>query len=323
VIRLRTFRNGDPPALADLWNRGLPGRGVVRPLGPHELNEQVLTRLTFDREGLILAEDEGRLVGFAHAEFGPAAARGPSHRLDREMGTVAMLVLDPDRDDPAVGRALFAEAEGYLLGRGAKVLYAGGQSELSSCYSSLYGGSECSGILTGHPAFRRASEESGYQPVAESIHLDADLAAPDGRDPRTLLLRRRLRVDVVDDALPASWWEANAIGQARITRFRVFSKLEDKELARASTWDMAAFGRLDGKARAGLIDVEVDEDERNQGFGRYLVSEVLRYCRNDWGEFVSVQARSTNLAAIGLYESLGFVTVDSSTLYRKPGSRAG
>ena len=323
MIRLRILRNGDPPALADLWNRGLPGRGVVRPLGPHEFNEQILTRLTFDRQGLILAEDEGRVVGFAHAEFGPAATRGSSHRLDHDMGTVAMLVLDPDRDDPTVGRALFAEAEAYLLGRGAKLFYAGGQSELSSCYSGLYGGSECSGILAGHSVFRRVAEEVGYQPVAESIHLEADLAAPEVRDPRTLILRRQLRVDVVDDALPATWWEANSIGQARITRFRVFSKLGDQVLARASTWDMAAFGRLDGKARAGLIDVEVDEDKRHQGFGRYLVSEVLRHCRNDWGEFVSVQARSTNLAALGLYESLGFARVDSSTLYRKPGSRGG
>ena len=41
------------------------------------------------------------------------------------------------------------------------------------------------------------------------------------------------------------------------------------------------------------------------------------------GEVVSVQARSTNGAALRLYQSLGFEPVDSSTLYRRPGSRTG
>ena len=86
---------------------------------------------------------------------------------------------------------------------------------------------------------------------------------------------------------------------------------------------MAAFGRLDGRARTGLIDVEVAAGERRKGYGRFLVGEILRHCRNQWGEFVSVQARSTNHAAIGLYRSLGFGPVDSSTLYRRPGSRDG
>ena len=55
MIRLRSFRNGDPPALADLWNRGLPERAVVRPLSAHEFDTMVFTRLTFEPEGLVVA----------------------------------------------------------------------------------------------------------------------------------------------------------------------------------------------------------------------------------------------------------------------------
>jgi ribosomal protein S18 acetylase RimI-like enzyme len=323
VIRFRAFRNGDPPALAELWNRGLPEREVVRPLGAHEFDELVLGRLHFEADGLILAEEEGRLAGFVHAGFGPESPGGPSHRIDRDLGTIAMLVVDPDRDDPALELSLFAEAENYLRRRGAKVLYAGGQVELSSYYWGVYGGSECSGVLDTHRAFRRGALGSGYQPVAQSILFELDLSAPEVRDPKSSLVRRQTRLHVVEDALPATWWESSAIGHTQITRFRLLAKEDDRELARASTWDMAAFGRLDGKARTGLIDVEVADGERRKGYGRFLVSEILRHARGQWGEFVSVQTRSTNHAAVALYQSMGFKPVESSTLFRRPGSRGG
>ena len=55
---------------------------------------------------------------------------------------------------------------------------------------------------------------------------------------------------------------------------------------------MAAFGRLDGRARTGLIDVEVAPEHRRKGYGRHLVAEILRQARSQWGEVVSVQTRS-------------------------------
>lgn len=321
MIRFRAFRNGDPPALAELWNRGLPERGVVHPLDPHEFNELILCRNPFDAEGLVVAEEEGRIIGFAHASFGPESPGGPSHQLDFEMGTVAMLVIEPGRDDCSLEQALFAHAESYLERKGAKVFYAGGQNELCPFYWGIYGGSECSGVLENHRAFRRAAEQAGYEPVAHTVHLEVDLASQEVRGPKTLLVRRQTHLEVIEDAMPAHWWEASAIGSSQITRFRLLSKGDDRLLAVGSTWDMVAFGRFDGKSRTGLFDIEVVEGERRKSYGRFLVSEVLKHCRDQWGEVVSVQVRSTNRAALGLYQSLGFEPVDSSTLYRRPGSR--
>jgi ribosomal protein S18 acetylase RimI-like enzyme len=321
VIRYRAFRNGDPPALAELWNRGIPDSGTVRPLTTHEFDEMVLSKLHFEAEGLILAEDESKLVGFVHAGFGPESLEGPSRRLDRELGTVAMLVVDPEHDDQALEQGLMAEAEGYLQNAGAKVFYAGGQAELSSFYWGLYGGSESSGILDQHQSFRRAAVDRGYESVAESLLLEADLATPEIRDPKSTLIRRQTRVVIDCEARPKNWWEATAIGNAQITRYQLLTKQGDHELATAGSWDMAAFGRLDGKSRTGVIDVEVTEGERRKGYGRFLIGEILRYSRSQWAEVVSIQTRTTNLAALALYESLGFEPVGQSALYRRPGSR--
>jgi ribosomal protein S18 acetylase RimI-like enzyme len=321
VIRYRAFRNGDPPALAELWNRGIPEAETVRPLSSHEFDEMALSKLHFEPEGLILAEEDDKLVGFVHAGFGPESLDGPSRRVDRELGTVAMLVVDPERDDPAVEQGLMLEAENYLRRSGAMVLYAGGQAELSSFYWGIYGGSEYSGILEGHRSFQRAAVDRGYEPVAVSILLEADLALPETRDLKSTLIRRQTRVEIIGDASPLNWWEASAIGYAQITRFRVLAKDSGKELASASTWDMSAFGRLDGKSRTGVIDVQVAEGERRKGYGRFLIGEILRNCRAQWSEAVSIQTRTTNIPALALYESLGFNRVGQATLYRRPGPR--
>jgi len=320
VTRYRAFRNGDPPALASLWNRALPDRGVVRPLNAHEFDALVIGRIVFDREGLIVAEeDDGKVVGFAHAGFGPEAPLGPSHRLDRAMGTVAMLVVDPDRSDPGLALGLIGAAEAYLRRRGARVLYAGPQNELTSFYWGIYGDSEGSGILETHESFCRAATLAGYQPTATTITLEARLGECDPRDPRSAMIRRQVRLEVVEDARPAGWWESLALGHSEITRFRVLARVDDRELARASTWDMAAFGRIDGRARSGLFDLEVAEGERRKGFARFLIAEVFRHARSQWGEVVVAQTLATNLPALGLYLSTGFEPVDSSILYRRPG----
>lgn len=320
-FRLRPFRNGDPPALADLWNRGLPDRSAARPLAVHELDAALMGRLDFDAAGLIVAErpEDGRPVGFAHAGFGPAEPAGPSHRLDTALGTVAMLVVAPElADDPELGPALVAGAARHLRSRGAAVLYAGGQAPLNPFYWGLYGGSEFAGILAEHAAFRRAAEATGFRPAASTVLLELAMAEwREPRDPKLAFLRRQTRLEVIEDAFIPGWWDALALEYFRPTAFRLFSKADGAFLARATTWDMAWFGR-DGRTRAGLIAFDVEPARRRTGYGRLLVAEILRHARSQLIEVLSVQTGAANGPALALYESAGFDRVGTSTLYRLP-----
>jgi ribosomal protein S18 acetylase RimI-like enzyme len=319
VIRYRPFRNPDPPALARLWNRGLPALGVALPLASHEFDAMVVDKPTFDPAGLIVAEeDDGRPIGFVHAGFGPAGEGDRPRADDRELGTIAMFVVEPGRDDEALDRGLFEAAEAYLRSRGARVIYAGGQAPLNPFYWGIYGGSEFAGILSSHVSFHRAAQRSGYVPASNTVLLQADLSVPEPRDPKAVILRRQTRIEVADDETPADWWDSAAIGAFRPTVYRLFTKDGGRELAHASTWEMAAFGRNDGRVHLGLHAVEVAPDARRQGFGRHLVGEIIRKARSQWNEVINVQTRSTNLPALGLYEAMGFVRVETSTLYRRP-----
>jgi len=318
VTRFRAFRNGDPPALADLWNRGLPFPGVVRPLSPHDFDALVMGKLHFESAGFIVAEHEGKVAGFAHAGFGPVEPGGPSHRLCFEMGTVGMLVVEPALNDPAIEAGLLVEAERYLKARGASVVYAGGQYPVNPFYWGLYGSSEWAGILSAHKVFHSAVKRAGYEAVSTTVLMEADLAGPEHRDPRAPLIRRQARVEIREDLVLPRWWDELAIGAFHATDFRLVGRGDDKEVARATTWDMDALGYGHGRRCVGLVALEVNPAYRRRGFGRHLVGEILRHGKEQLAGLVAVQTSATNRPAVGLYESLGFRGVDTATLYRLP-----
>jgi ribosomal protein S18 acetylase RimI-like enzyme len=319
VIHFRPFRNSDPPALVKLWNQSVPEHSCARPLLVHELDDHAFGTAYFDRAGLIVAERDGRAVGFVHAGFGPDQPEGGRPlALSPEMGVVAVVAVEPAPDAQQVAEALVIEAERYLRGRGAKVLYGGGQFPLNPFYWGLYGGSEASGVPTSHDRFTLALTALGYEPISTTVHLRHDLDQEEPRDPKALLLRRQSTVDFDEDPVPSNWWENLALSELRLTHVRLASRADGSEIARASTWDMTWFGRLDGRTRIGVYGVEVAPDHRGKGFGRFLLAEILRHARESGFERAEVQTLADNQAALSLYQSLGFEPVEQSTVFRLP-----
>jgi ribosomal protein S18 acetylase RimI-like enzyme len=320
VTRYRAYRNGDSPALAELWSRCLQARPSTRPLTAHEFDALVPGKLGFDREGLLVAELGERLVGFVHAGFGPAEPAGASRALDTSMGAVLVLVIDEAAAPPAAASELLAAALAYLRGRGATVLYAGGQYPVNPFYWGLYGGSELSGIVASDHPFREAAREAGFEPVAESVIFEADLAGPEPRDPRLVLARRQYRVDAEIDATFPSWWDALALGLFRPTCFRLVDRLTGNSPAQLWTWESVTEW-VPGHRRmtTGLIRLEVEPSQRRKGLARFLVSEAWRAARVQLSDVLAVQTSATNQPALALYRSLGFTEVSRATLYRLPG----
>ena len=62
MIEYRCFRNEDPPRLADAWRAAALGQSAVQPMTTSVLEAAVFSKPYFDRQGLIVAVDEGRVV---------------------------------------------------------------------------------------------------------------------------------------------------------------------------------------------------------------------------------------------------------------------
>ena len=100
VIQYRSFRNGDPPALAQIWNEAFTGRGAVKLAHSSPLEFHVYAKPYFDPAGLILAVDEGVPVGFAHAGFGPSATQST---VGTEAGVICAIGLRPAHRRRGIG----------------------------------------------------------------------------------------------------------------------------------------------------------------------------------------------------------------------------
>lgn len=319
MIHFRPFRNDDPPALVKLWNAAVPGTSAAAPLRVHELDDHAFNPAVFERRGLIVAERDGRPMGFVHAGFGPDESEpGRPLRLDRTMGVVAMLAVEPGEGDAEIARGLVIEAERHLRREGAQVLYGGGLYPLNPFYWGIYGGSEAAGVPSSHYQFSSTLVSLGYQPVSTAVHLHFDLTCPDPRDPRAGILRRMADVVVEEDAPASSWWEDAALGEFHPTRVGLRLRPDGVEVARVRTWDMGWFGRADGRPRLGVHAVEVDPAHRRKGYARFLLGEVLRSARDRDFQVVEVQTLVDNDPALALYQALEFEPVEQSTVFRLP-----
>lgn len=314
-VNLRPFRNGDPPALVEIWNRSQLGRGAVQPLSIVELDALVLAKLHFDREGLIVACEGESPIGFVHAGFG---ANENEADLSHSWGVISAVLVVPQWRRRGVGRVLMSAAERYLRDRGAEVIYAGGMRPLNPFYLGLYGGAELPGFLESDVNVGPFLQACGYAEADRALVFHRDCQQRTGLfDVRFSRLRRTLHFQIDAGDPQPTWWWSRVMGLFDQLRVRLVSRESGRPLAVASCWEMVGFSRAWGRRTVGLVDVHVDESVRRQGIGKLLVSELLTRLGDEGIELAEVQTMQRNQAAVGLYRSLGFVQVDQGVIYRR------
>jgi ribosomal protein S18 acetylase RimI-like enzyme len=315
VVTYRRFRNTDPPALADVWNQALTGRGVVRLRHSSPLENYVFNKQYFDPGGLIIAEEAGLLVGFVHAGFGPNATRTGISLAD---GVTCLLAVRPSHRRRGVGAELLRHAEAYLQGRGATTLQAGPMAPFNPFYFGLYGGSELAGFLESDPATGPFLQKQGYrvERTCRVFHrlLHQPLNVPDAR---FAALRRRFDMRIVPRSGAASWWDECVMGPIELVDFRLEEKGTGRVFARTSVWEMDGFSWRWNQPSVGVVAIEVVESQRRQGLAKFLLSQMLRYLQEQFFGIAEVQALDDNGAALGLFRGLGFEQVDVGHRYRK------
>jgi ribosomal protein S18 acetylase RimI-like enzyme len=315
MIGYRCFRNDDPPRLADLWRASDLGPRAVQPMTSALLEACVFSKPYFDREGLLVAVVGDRVVGFAHAAFGPTADHTA---IDTSIGTTALVVVPPQPEAAEVAAGLLEHCEDYLRRRGATTLLGGGSAELRSFYLGLYGGSDLPGILDSSTGVQEAFLAAGYEPAERIALLRRPLAGfrpPINR--LQLAIRRTTELKVIDEPARLNWWEAATTAGVPLRRYVLRNKAGEP-LGSASFWDMEPLASTWGVTAAGLLDVAIEGPRRREGLATYLVAEAMHDLACEGVALVEAQVAETNPAAASLFEKLGFDAVEHGTLFRKP-----
>ena len=314
VIEYRTFRNTDPPLVAEAWTTCLAGpRTVSIAIKATTLLEYfVLAKPYFDAAGLWLAIEDGHPVGFAHAGFVSNAA---GNGLDTSTGVLCALGVSPQLRRQGVGSELLRRSEEYMRGRGAKRLLAGPMAPDNPFLFGLYGGCDSPGFLASHDKAAPFLAKHGYVPARRCGIFQRSLGAVqvpiDNR-----FADIRLQYDIVGVPLPAeSWWRESVLGPVEVFEYALRDKKSEAIVARLLLWDMDLFAQIWQQSCVGLLDLRVELAAQRRGLGRYLLSQVLRHLRDQTFSLFEARIDSDNAPGVAFFESLGFACIETGTTY--------
>lgn len=314
-MHYRSFRNSDTPAIAALWRSQPPNRYLLQPMLPAVFEQLVLGKPFFDRHGLIVAEEENRLVGYVHAAFGP---RNDLEDLDFQIGLTHFPLVLPNLDWPLIAGQLLRHSEAYLVERGAQSLYAGAVAPINPYYLGLYGGSQPRGIPRSDTRLIKLYEANGYLAQTSWLVLQRKLAGFRPHIDRTqMALRRGHLIEALFDPPTASWWEACAMSGLERTCFKLIPKGQTTACGEAIFWDMNPLANSWGIQAAGLLHIQVDPAIRRQGLATYLLGETLRQLQTQGVAMAEVQVPGSDLVSLRLFHKLGFEEVDQIVTFQK------
>jgi ribosomal protein S18 acetylase RimI-like enzyme len=315
MVRIRHFRNDDPPALVALWNDSVLGRGAYTLRSAVPLERHVFSKPYFDPLGLLIAEDDEKVVGFAHAGFGPNESESA---LDSSRGVLCAIVVHPSFRRRGLGRELLLAAERYVKARGTNVLHAGPHWPLGPFYFGLYGGSGLPGFLVSDEVGELFLTHCGFEKSRSTVVFQRRLdQAVVTTDPRFTNLRRRYELRITPTVALGSWWQECVLGMVEPVEVRLEERLSRQPVARAPVWEMEGYAGHWNTPTVGVTDIQVRSDLRRQGLAKLLVTQLLKTLQEQCYGIVEAQTLSDNDAAVPLLQSLSFQQVDRGFVYRK------
>ncbi|WP_417847473.1 GNAT family N-acetyltransferase [Thalassoglobus sp.] len=314
-MRFRTFRNDDPPQLFSLCRQVELGRGAAKPESIHAFELAVYGLPYFDPEGLIIAEENGKIAGFVHAGFGFS---DDLNSLDQTKGVICWLVVSQQHQRSGIGKQLIQLGEEYLLNRGATSIQAGQSRYRDPFYFGLYGGARCSGFLQSDRMAAPFLKSVGYEPIENTDVFQRDLTST--RDPMNLKimkLRRITELQIADQPEDPSYWWLTHFGNIDSMLYTVVNKKTKVKIASLTAVNLDHFIQRWGERVVGLVDVYVEPSHRGEGYATLLVVEALRQLKSNFTTRAEVHVAQDHPTALQAISTAGFEKVDTSTVYQK------
>lgn len=317
MIEYRRFHNSDPPRIVALWHASRLGRGAAGGFSFDAFELLNFAQRYFDRDGLILAvdRDADKVVGMAHAGFGPNESEGA---IDTGVGVICAVVVRPEYRRKGIGRELVRRAEEYLKLKGAETILAGPAAPFDPFFVGLYGGSQPSGFLESDPDAAPFFTSLGYEPVERFAILQRDLQS--GRDPmsfKVVNVRRKTQLGMTPGPDDPTWWWTTRYGRLDSLRFLLLPKPGGDPLAGITILGLDLYLPKWQERVIGLTDLAVPEDERRKGYGLALLLEVAKRLREELVNKLEAHVSESNPTALRTFEKAGFSRVDTGVVYRK------
>lgn len=313
-IRFRAFRNKDVPALIELAPHPAGSRGPGG-VGHSLMEEWVLSSPLFDAQGLIVAEEEGRVVGFIHGGFGPNDRRTD---VSRSHGFICWVAVRDEYRRHGVGHELVAQCEKYLLAHGASDVSVPAPWGVKPFYLGFHTALGISAVESDKSSLRQFFEGQGYGIASHTCWFSCDLQQfRPVSDREQLLLRRQWRVTTAYEPVPHCWWDACTLGDFHRIGFQLVGRGGGPAQAHALFYSPEPVVWRTGERAVTLSEVFVEPAHRAAGLATFLLGEAFRRLSEEGFSTVEAQVPEEDANSLGLLKKLRFRETGRTVVYRK------
>jgi len=285
----------------------------MQPMTPALFDSLVLCKPYFDRHGLIVAEDDGHIVGFAHAGFGPNAEGSD---IDRSTGVVCQLQVAHRDGRDQIAKELLGACDRYFRHHDTRRVFGGINAAADPYYHGLIGGSQPSGVAVEDVWLTQLLLENGFAAVDEHLVLHRQLAGFRPAVDRTQMqIRRTHHVNCCLDPPSPTWWHACTWGHTERTGFVLQDRLTGSEVASLVLWDCEPIASSWGVHVIGIAELETVASANQENTALFLIGEALRQMQSRGVTLTEVRVPETQTSTLQLYSRLGFEEADRSITY--------
>jgi hypothetical protein len=314
---IRSFKNTDPPFLAQIWNEQPRLAGLAVGLSAAHLEAHLFAKPYFNGEHFLVAteviDNKEIPLGFLHWSF--ALSSSPC-QIDERVAAVGMVMAEPNQMDSDVCKDLLAQAESDAAAKNAKVMLGMEAWPIAPFYHGLYGGSLPAGVLAEDTPRWQLFAANGYLPGKKYQHLKLNIRS--FRQPVSrgqMQIRRQSRTE----SLPAddTWKCVCRFGELPRFGVALFSKSGSGSIAQVRFWEMSPMDRSQGVKLLGVESIAADSNCSADQLA-FLTGDAVMHAKRLGYEELWITISQDDSRLLEATNLLGFEKFTTSTSFTKP-----
>ena len=337
TVKIRTFRNTDVAQLCDVWNAHNSVLGPECTIDLLRLELCSLAKPFFCEADLLVAEQEGSVVGWIHLAGLPNEDLSD---LEPGAGAIAALCVVPGGDEDQTAAELLKAADQIFAER--QILQYAFRPILpkSAFYLGCGPAGSMIGLTSTEVRIRRWLMQSNFKARCPTNVWELDLGAfQPPIDRQQIQIRRSAQVNRGVDEPYLPWWQACLLGHTEPNAFQLTHRIEKRVLHEILFWTVASELQTTPGSVAWMWPVSLPPSSEPSSSVPtpasrgtlaapssgdleadrlvFLVGESLREFQNDRLDSVRTVSAANDLKMSGLLRRLGFTSIESGVEFEK------
>jgi hypothetical protein len=313
ALDIRSYLNTDSQALCRVYNAHYQAAGLPYVMTPLSLELCVLAKPYFDPSHLLVAVEDGTVIGFALVGFEPSA---DLRALSTTRAVVSGLCVMP--------HALADQAANELIVRGSQYVSASGATHMRFCppppASPYLAGLAPGDAMIGCPELdlrqQRWLIEAGWSLEDTIVYWNVDLAMfHPPMDRMQIQIRRMAHVDRLLDEPMLPWYVASMLGHSEQIGFQLTARDTRSVTADIVLWTIGYELLAQPDSIARLWPLDPRECQRSEDQLIFLLAEAFRQLREDRIDGVRTVSSSRDIGVSRLLQRIGFEALGRGSVY--------